>query len=71
MEFIETFEAHHSVYDAANSGDSEVTKEEFIEYYKNISFLVEHDNLFKSTLKNVWEMPEDNAFKSGAGSQQQ
>lgn len=63
MEFIETFEAHHGVYDSANSGDSEVTWDEFHEYYKNISFLIDSDNLFKSILKNVWDMPEE-GFKN-------
>ena len=58
MEFNETFEAHHSVFDSANSGDSDVTWTEFHEYYKNISFIVESDNLFKSILKNTWDIQE-------------
>lgn len=69
MEFIETFEAHHSVYDAANSGDSEVVWEEFFEYYKNISFLIDADNMFKSILKNVWDMPADDTFNKGGNAQ--
>lgn len=65
MEFIETLEAFHGVYDAGNSGDSEVTWDEFHNYYKNISFLIDNDNMFKSILKNVWEMPDDNKFQGG------
>ena len=69
MEFIETFEAHHGVYDAANSGDSEVVWDEFFEYYKNISFLIDSDNLFKSIMKNVWDMPAEDAYAKGQGTQ--
>jgi hypothetical protein len=65
MEFIETFEAFHGVYDTANSGDSDVTWDEFHNYYKNISFLIESDNMFKSILKNVWEITDDGKFANG------
>ena len=35
-EFIETFEAHHNLR-KGGSKDHKVTKEEFLEYYNNIS----------------------------------
>ncbi|MGL4950215.1 MAG: EF-hand domain-containing protein, partial [Mycoplasma sp.] len=53
-EFIETFETHHNI----NKGvrDRRVTKEEFIEYYNNISMSVDDDNYFVEIIKNAWKL---------------
>ena len=43
-EFIETFETHHNIKKGIR--DRRVTREEFIEYYNNISMSVEDDQYF-------------------------
>ena len=43
-EYLETFEAHHLL--GTTKDDVEVTKKEFIEYYKNISACIDDDNYF-------------------------
>jgi len=42
MEFLETFEAHHNIVESA-APDHIVTKEEFEEYYNNVSASVDND----------------------------
>ncbi len=53
-EFLETFEAHHNI----NKGtrDKRVTKEEFIEYYNNISMSVDNDEHFELIIINAWKL---------------
>ena len=43
-EYLETFEAHHLL--RTTKDDVEVTKKEFIEYYKNISACIDSDRDF-------------------------
>lgn len=43
-EYLETFEAHHLL--RTTKDDTEVTKKEFIEYYKNISACIDSDSQF-------------------------
>ena len=43
-EYLETFVAHHLL--RTTKDDTEVTKKEFIEYYKNISACIDSDSQF-------------------------
>jgi Ca2+-binding EF-hand superfamily protein len=57
LEFLETFETHHSL---RNNGapDHIVTKEEFEEYYNNISASVDNDQYFELMMNNAWKINE-------------
>ena len=57
LEFLETFETHHSL---RNNGapDHIVTKEEFDEYYNNVSASVDNDQYFELMMNNAWKINE-------------
>lgn len=57
-EYLETFEAHHLL--RTTKDDVEVTKKEFIEYYKNISACIDDDReflLIVSTTSGIKQKP--------------
>lgn len=53
-EFLETFETHHNI----NKGtkDRRVNREEFIEYYNNISMSIDNDEYFEVMMTNAWKL---------------
>jgi Ca2+-binding EF-hand superfamily protein len=59
LEFLETFETHHSL---RNNGapDHVVTKEEFEEYYNNISASIDDDAYFELMMNNAWKINDGN-----------
>lgn len=64
QEFLETFETAHSMRnnDAPNYV---VTKEEFIEYYNNISCSIDDDMYFMTMITNAWKLTEDSRKGDG------
>lgn len=65
LEFLETFETHHSI---RNNGapDHVVTKEEFEEYYNNISASIDNDEYFQLMMNNAWKINEgDRSYGKG------
>jgi len=55
LEFLETFEIQHSI---RNNGapDHIVTKEEFEEYYNNVSASIDNDQYFELMMNNAWKI---------------
>merc|ERR1719446_448760 len=51
LEFIETFEVRGVV-------DGTITKDEFVEYYKNISASIDDDAYFVLMMNSAWKMAE-------------
>ena len=52
--FIETFGNHHNLYSGIR--DKRVTWEEFLDYYKFISFVTPDDDLFEGILVAAWKL---------------
>lgn len=55
LEFLETFETHHSLR-SNGAPDHVVTKEEFEEYYNNISSSIDNDEYFQLMMNNAWKI---------------
>ena len=53
-EFIETFEMHHGT--TKGRRDKRVTREEFLEYYNNISCSIDSDEYFEVMMNNAWKL---------------
>lgn len=58
-EFLETFEMHHNI---GGARDQRVTKEEFEEYYNNISSSIDNDQYFELMMNNTWKLSEAPAY---------
>ena len=54
-EFLETFEMHHNISDRSLM-DHRVTREEFEEYYNNVSASVDDDQYFELMMNNAWQL---------------
>lgn len=52
-DFLETFEMHHNICDAALM-DHKVTWDEFIEYYNNVSSSIDGDDYFETMISAAW-----------------
>jgi Ca2+-binding EF-hand superfamily protein len=59
-EFLETFEMHHNLDGGTN--DRRVTREEFDEYYNNISSSIDNDQYFELMMNNAWKLTEAPAY---------
>ena len=59
-EFIETFETHHNLKKGFK--DKRVSKEEFLEYYDNISMTIDDDDLFISLISNAWKLNNQSKY---------
>jgi hypothetical protein len=57
-EFLETFEAHHNIMNG-NRADGQITLEEFVEYYTNISASIDLDEYFALVMNNAWNLTGD------------
>ena len=54
-EFLETFEAHHAM-SGAGTRDRNVTPDEFVEYYNNVSASIDNDQYFELMMINAWKL---------------
>jgi len=64
-DFIETFEMHHGT--TKGRRDKRVTREEFLEYYNNISSSIDLDEYFEVMMNNAWKLtPQPEYMKNKA-----
>ena len=72
QEFLETFELHHNLR-SGQQKDYKITRDEFIEYYNNISCSIDSDEYFETMINNTWnltskpEKPEQKAWAQDMG----
>lgn len=55
LEFLETFEQHHNLF-TGESADHIITREEWIEYYENVSMSIDDDKYFELMMNNCWKI---------------
>lgn len=58
VEFLETFEMHHNVMNGTQA-DGQITLDEFVEYYTNISASLDNDEYFALMMNNSWNLSGD------------
>jgi len=65
-EFLDTFEAHHSD-NKEDARDGRVSKDEWTEYYNNVSMSIDRDDYFELMMNNAWNLKGDKVTKKGWG----
>lgn len=60
LEFLETFEMHHSIQQGGRP-DGRITLDEFIEYYTNVSASLDNDEYFALMMNNSWNLSGDSS----------
>lgn len=63
-EFLETFETHHNMR-TNDAPDHVVTKEEWAEYYNNVSASIDRDDYFALMMNNAWNLDGKRVNKKG------
>lgn len=64
QEFLETFETHHNSQ-KGKAADYSVTRDEFEEYYNNISCSIDNDEYFALMMNNAWNLDGKKVTKKG------
>lgn len=67
MEFLETFETAHNMRNN-EAPDHIVTKEEFEEYYNNVSASIDDDEYFVLMMNSAWDLDGSMVYQKGWGS---
>jgi Ca2+-binding EF-hand superfamily protein len=62
MDFIETFQLHASIKGKGVT-DDEITRQEFQEYYENISASIDRDDYFALMMTNAWKLGERPSYE--------
>jgi len=65
-EFLDTFETHHSD-NKEDKQDGNVSVDEWIEYYNNVSMSVDRDDYFELMMNQTWNLKGDRVTKKGWG----
>jgi Ca2+-binding EF-hand superfamily protein len=68
MEFLDTFEIHFTINSPA-SRNQEITIEEWIEYYNNVSMSIDDDKYFEVMMTAAWNFDNSRVTKRGWGGQ--
>lgn len=61
-EFMETFQLHAAIK-GKGVKDTTITREEFQEYYENISASIDRDDYFELMMNNAWKLGERPAYE--------
>jgi hypothetical protein len=64
---LETFEAAHSMRNNS-APDHIVTREEYDEYYNNVSASIDRDDYFIQMMNSAWNLDNSRVTKAGWGS---
>jgi Ca2+-binding EF-hand superfamily protein len=64
QEFLETFEAAHNMRNN-DAPDHIVTKDEFDEYYNNVSASIDRDDYFATMMNSAWNLDGKRVQKKG------
>lgn len=64
FEFLDTFEIHHSE-NVEDVRDHNVTLNEWIEYYNNVSMSIDRDDYFELMMNGAWNFKGDRVTKKG------
>ena len=62
MDFMETFQMH-SALKGKGTKDNEITRQEFQEYYENISASIDRDDYFALMMTNAWKLGERPSYE--------
>jgi Ca2+-binding EF-hand superfamily protein len=62
LEFLDTFEMHHGLMHTGEKGDHSITREEFQEYYTNVSASIDDDRYFEVMIVSAWKLNEAPAY---------
>jgi calcyphosin len=62
-EFLETFETHHNIL--KGNRDRRITKDEWLEYYNNVSASIDDDNYFEVMMTNAWKLNGNTTYAKG------
>jgi hypothetical protein len=64
QEFLETFEIHHNIRNNS-APDHIVTREEFEEYYANVSASIDTDEYFLTMMNSAWNFDKTRVTQKG------
>ncbi len=65
-EFLDTFEAHYAMSNP-DSRDGNITVEEWLEYYNNVSMSIDDDAYFQVMMNSTWNLDGSRVTKKGWG----
>ena len=69
-EFLDTFEDHFAdMKGHEDARDGKITKEEWIEYYNNVSMSIDRDDYFELMMNNAWNLDGSKITKKGWGAE--
>jgi len=62
-EFISSFQMNHENY-GTNKANFKITKDEWLEYYENVSMSIDDDAYFELMMNNCWRMNTNTTFNN-------
>ena len=65
-EFLDTFEMHYA-FSHENSRDRQITLDEWMEYYNNVSMSIDDDKYFELMMNSAWNLDNSKVSKKGWG----